>query len=202
MHSSEWLYPTQPLCTLSQAYMENHETPPPSNPTQDSSTYFTTFQKNTSFPIYPHIQPFQHDLSPKTSSHSNNSLNSNSMTAAEGKEAKASASDLRHKRLLSNRESARKTRLQRKKQIEELQSQNNKLTTTNHKVTEELINLTQCINKIFQENAQLKEENSMLRSFIASQKTPLGDLEEVGFSICLREECSNPSILDSVNLIN
>ncbi|KAF7124536.1 hypothetical protein RHSIM_Rhsim12G0147000 [Rhododendron simsii] len=104
------------------------------------------------------------------------------MAATEEKEA--SASDLRrHRRKLSNRESARRTRLRRKKQIEELQSQKSQLTTTNQKLTEELINLSQCINKIFQENAQLKEEISFLRGFISNQKTPLVDLEEVSFSI-------------------
>ncbi|KAG5522669.1 hypothetical protein RHGRI_034718 [Rhododendron griersonianum] len=182
MHSSEWFDPTQPLCTLSRAYMGIHDTPPQSNPTEDSFTHFTTFHKNTSFPNYTHIHPFLHDLSPNTSTHSNNSLNSNSMAATEEKEA--SASDLRrHRRQLSNRESARRTRLRRKKQIEELQSEKSQLTTTNQKLTEELINLSQCINKIFQENAQLKGEISFLQSFISNQKTPLVDLEEVGFSI-------------------
>ncbi|KAE9463944.1 hypothetical protein C3L33_04176, partial [Rhododendron williamsianum] len=89
------------------------------------------------------------------------------MAATEEKEA--SASDLRrHRRQLSNRESARRTRLRRKKQIEELQSEKSQLTTTNQKLTEELINLSQCINKIFK---KMRNSRRRFLSFGVSSPT-------------------------------
>ncbi|GFZ12184.1 hypothetical protein Acr_23g0005690 [Actinidia rufa] len=158
--------PTQTFYSLSDAYktypssseiFKIHDT------TQDSS-HFTTFSTNTSFPNYP---PLPHNLSPNTSSHSNN--NSNPMAATNQKEAVPT--DLKRKRLLSNRESARRTRVRRKMQVEELQSQKNQLINTNQKLTEQLINLSQHINQMFQENSQLKEEISYLHSALANQNT-------------------------------
>ncbi|KAL7223191.1 hypothetical protein ACSBR1_024789 [Camellia fascicularis] len=75
------------------------------------------------------------------------------MVATPGKEGMAG--ELRRKR---------RTRLQRKNQIEELQSQKNELMATNQKLTERLINMSQCINSLFQENAQLKEDINLLQS--------------------------------------
>ncbi|GFZ07666.1 hypothetical protein Acr_19g0006030 [Actinidia rufa] len=117
---------------------------------------------NTTFPNYPPLPP---SPSPNTSSHSNNS--SNPMAATSEKEAVPT--DLKQKRLLSNRESARRTRVRRKMQVEELQAQKNQLINTNQKLTEQLINLSQRINQMFQENSQLKKDISYLHSALANQ---------------------------------
>ena len=54
-------------------------------------------------------------------------------------------------------------------QVEELQAQKNKLINTNQKLTEQLINLSEHVNQMFQENSQLKENISYLHSALANQ---------------------------------
>ncbi|KAE8661744.1 pescadillo-like protein [Hibiscus syriacus] len=63
----------------------------------------------------------------------------------------------RLKRIISNRESARRSRMRKKQQIEELQSQVNQLQTVNRQLSQKVINLLENNHEILQENAQLKE---------------------------------------------
>lgn len=134
------------------------------NPVQDSS-HFSALYLNA-FLGNPQIHlPMLHEFSPNASSLSNDST----FDAEKGCQLSV-IDEKRHKRLQSNRDSARRSRQRRKKQLEELQSQVNHLFAVNHQLTEKLIYLLDCNNKMLQENAQLKQQASFLQKVIADRK--------------------------------
>ncbi|XP_010087331.2 basic leucine zipper 43 [Morus notabilis] len=79
----------------------------------------------------------------------------------------------RLKRMISNRESARRSRMRRKMQIEELQYLVGQLQTTNRQLSEKLIQLLDCNQQILQENSQLKEKVSSLQIILSDLLVPL-----------------------------
>ena len=79
----------------------------------------------------------------------------------------------RLKRMISNRESARRSRMRRKMQIEELQYLVNQLQTTNRQLSEKLIQLLDSNQQIVQENSQLKEKVSSLQMLLSDLLVPL-----------------------------
>ncbi|XVE54637.1 hypothetical protein DITRI_Ditri03aG0098100 [Diplodiscus trichospermus] len=87
------------------------------------------------------------------------------------------ADDKRLRRMISNRESARRSRMRKKQQIEELQSQVDQLQTINRELSQKLINLLENNHEILQENAQLKERVSTLQMVLADVFTPMRNLE-------------------------
>ncbi|KAK7388819.1 hypothetical protein VNO78_23646 [Psophocarpus tetragonolobus] len=106
--------------------------------------------------------------SPKTSSNSNNN-NSN--------EAKAILDD-RKKRMFSNRESARRSRMRKKQQIEVLQYHVDHLQTLNNQLSQKIIYLLECNQQIHQQNAQLKEKVSSLQVALSDLLVPAGSAEQ------------------------
>ncbi|KAI9173599.1 hypothetical protein LWI28_011672 [Acer negundo] len=85
----------------------------------------------------------------------------------------------RMKRVISNRESARRSRMRKKKLIEELQFQVNQLQTLNHQLSEKVIRLLESNHQILQENAHLKEKVSSLQILFTDLLSPLRGLDEV-----------------------
>ncbi|KAL5544859.1 hypothetical protein UlMin_008643 [Ulmus minor] len=79
----------------------------------------------------------------------------------------------RLKRMISNRESARRSRMRRKLQIEELQCLVNHLQNVNRQHSEKVIQLLESNQKIFQENAELKDKVSSLQLIITELMIPL-----------------------------
>ncbi|GKU95086.1 hypothetical protein SLEP1_g8489 [Rubroshorea leprosula] len=119
-------------------------------------------------------------------------------TEEEGREYQLSIDkDKRLRRIISNRESARRSRLRKKKQIEELQSQVHQLQTINHQLGQELIHLLENNHRILQENAQLKENVSTLHLVLADMFSTLNNLEDItgNSNQQLRAEATNQSTL-------
>ncbi|KAK3225552.1 hypothetical protein Dsin_005414 [Dipteronia sinensis] len=85
----------------------------------------------------------------------------------------------RMKRVISNRESARRSRMRKKKLIEELQFQVNQVQTLNHQLSEKVIRLLESNHQILQENAHLKEKVSSLQIVLTDLLSPLRGLDEV-----------------------
>lgn len=83
------------------------------------------------------------------------------------------------KRVISNRESARRSRMRKKKLIEELQSQVKQIQAINHQLSEKVIRLLENNHQILQENSQLKEKISSLQIVISDLLTPLRGLEDI-----------------------
>ncbi|KAF4369820.1 basic leucine zipper 43-like [Cannabis sativa] len=79
----------------------------------------------------------------------------------------------RLKRMISNRESARRSRMRRKMQIEELQYLVSQLQTTNRQLSEKLIQLLDSNQQIVQENSQLKEKVSSLQIILSDMLLPV-----------------------------
>lgn len=140
-------------------HIQNHV-----HPFQDSSN-FSTLYLNTYLGNSQIHLPGLHEFSPNVSSLSNDST----FDAEKGYQLRA-VDEKRYKRLQSNRDSARRSRQRRKKQLEELQSQVNHLFAVNHQLTEKLIYLLDCNNKMLQENAQLKQQASFFQNAIADRK--------------------------------
>ncbi|XP_031287599.1 basic leucine zipper 43 [Pistacia vera] len=137
--------------------------------------------------------PF-HVFSPNTSS-----VSIGSTLDDEARENRVSnINERRLKRVISNRESARRSRLRKKKLIEELQFQVNQVKTINHQLSEKIILLLESNNLILQENVQLKEKVSSLQILLSDLMTPLRGLEEVTAPTAnmnsLRAEASSQSI--------
>ncbi|KAK6276075.1 hypothetical protein POUND7_005784 [Theobroma cacao] len=131
----------------------------------DSSTNFSSRLSPNSQVHFPF-----HLFSPNSSSLS---------TEDEGREYQPSiVDDKRLRRMISNRESARRSRMRKKQQIEELQSQVDQLQTINRQLSQKLINLLESNHETLQENAQLKEKVSTLHMVLADVFTPPRNLED------------------------
>ncbi|CAO2830096.1 unnamed protein product [Amaranthus hypochondriacus] len=117
----------------------------------------------------------------------------------------------RQRRMISNRESARRSRMRKQRHLDELWSQVIRLRNENNNLIDKLNQLSESHDKILQENVKLKEEATDLRDMISSMQLDttyhcLRDLETDCISIrhCntahLRaESSSNHSISCSSN---
>ncbi|WCJ35784.1 basic leucine-zipper 70 [Euphorbia peplus] len=120
------------------------------NQESTSSFFNTPFSPISSIHFPPHI------FSPNT--------NSTDSILNEAIESQAGTpNERRLKRMKSNRESARRSRMRKKRQIEELQSQVNHLQTMNHQLSDKVIHLLETNHQILQDNSQLKERLSSLQ---------------------------------------
>ncbi|XP_018482432.1 basic leucine zipper 43-like [Raphanus sativus] len=128
-------------------------------PPQDDHN--STFLPNAKFHV-----PLQ---SPNISTRSNNNrvhLNPNVYEGAVPDERRA-------KRMVSNRESARRSRVRKKKQIEELQQQVEQLMIMNHNLSEKVISLLESNHQILRENSQLKEKASSFQLLMSEMLIPV-----------------------------
>ncbi|KAF5727786.1 hypothetical protein HS088_TW22G01483 [Tripterygium wilfordii] len=93
---------------------------------------------------------------------------SNNSTSDEADDLQQSVVDERkRRRMISNRESARRSRMRKQKHLDELWSQVLKLRTDNHNLIEKLNHVSECFDKVVQENKELKEEASDIREMLA-----------------------------------
>ncbi|XP_057529776.1 basic leucine zipper 43-like [Amaranthus tricolor] len=117
----------------------------------------------------------------------------------------------RQRRMISNRESARRSRMRKQRHLDELWSQVIRLRNENNNLIDKLNQLSESHDKILQENVKLKEEATDLRDMISSMQLDstyncLRDLESDSIRHCntahLRaESSSNQSISCSNNLL-
>ncbi|KAI9073476.1 hypothetical protein K1719_027949 [Acacia pycnantha] len=122
---------------------------------------------------------------------SSSCLSSNS-TSDEADEIQLSIIDeRRQRRMISNRESARRSRMRKQKHLDELWSQVVRLRNENHNLIDKLNHVSESHDRVLQENARLKEETSDLRQLLADLKISssfadiMRDIDE------LRAELSN-----------
>ncbi|KAJ4846901.1 hypothetical protein Tsubulata_026229 [Turnera subulata] len=132
--------------------------------------------QNSPFP-----QPVLQEFTPQNSSFSNNSS-----TSDEADEQQQSIiNERKQRRMISNRESARRSRMRKQKHLDELWSQVVRLRTENHNLIDKLNHVSECHDRVLQENVRLKEEASDLRRMLTDLQlgspytaTALRDLDE------------------------
>lgn len=98
--------------------------------------------------------------------------------------------------MISNRESARRSRMRKQRHLDELWSQVVWLRNENQQLIDKLNHVTQSHHRILQENVQLKEETSGLRQMLtdmqlSSPYSSLRDLEDVANEAYLGNESPN-----------
>ncbi|KAI4346757.1 hypothetical protein L6164_007627 [Bauhinia variegata] len=161
----------------------------PSNPSPYPSHYSLIqnslptfqFQGFSNNQIYGFQNPSQiQDFSPQSSCISSNS------TSDEADEQQHSLiHERKHRRMISNRESARRSRMRKQKHLDELWSQVVWLRNENHQLIDKLNHVSECHDKVLQENAQLKEQASNLREMLSDMQLhspcppPLSPLEDI-----------------------
>ncbi|XP_021736613.1 basic leucine zipper 43-like [Chenopodium quinoa] len=137
------------------------------------------------------IGPQLQELNPLPSCFSNNS------TSDEADEQQLSIiNERKQRRMISNRESARRSRMRKQRHLDELWSQVVWLRNENHQLIDKLNHVTESHDRVLQENVQLKEEASGLRQMItdmqlSSPYSALRDLEEVANEAYLEDESPN-----------
>lgn len=72
--------------------------------------------------------------------------------------------------MISNRESARRSRMRKQKHLDELWSQVVWLRNENQQLIDKLNQAAECNDRVLQENAQLKEETSGLRKMLTEMQ--------------------------------
>ncbi|KAF7808975.1 basic leucine zipper 43-like [Senna tora] len=118
-------------------------------------------------------------------------LSSNS-TSDEADELQLSIIDERkQRRMISNRESARRSRMRKQKHLDELWSQVVRLRNENHNLIDKLNHVSESHDRVLQENARLKEEASDLRQMLADLKIGSSFAETIRDFDDLRAEFSN-----------
>ncbi|XP_030469670.1 basic leucine zipper 43 [Syzygium oleosum] len=90
----------------------------------------------------------------------------------------------KQRRMISNRESARRSRMRKQRHLDELWSQVVWLRNENHQLMDKLNHVSEINDKVVEENAQLKEETCGLRQMITDMQlnntySTLRDLEDV-----------------------
>ncbi|XP_021755873.1 basic leucine zipper 43-like [Chenopodium quinoa] len=133
------------------------------------------------------------------------SSNSTSDESDEIQQTNKIIDERRQRRMISNRESARRSRMRKQRHLDELWSQVIRLRNENSNLIDKLNHVTESHDKILQENVRLKEEATDLRQMISSMQLAttfngLRDLEDVPCNTAhLRAESSNQSSIISSN---
>ncbi|KAF8046219.1 hypothetical protein N665_3935s0001 [Sinapis alba] len=134
---------------------------------------------NSSFLQNPNFHFHLQSVSPNLSTRSNNNR---SHLDPNGEEPFCHSEGLgpderRARRMVSNRESARRSRMRKKKQIEELQQQVEQLMILNHNLSEKVISLLESNHQIIQENSQLKEKVNSFHLIMAEMLIPMRNVD-------------------------
>ncbi|KAL6543737.1 hypothetical protein OROGR_010234 [Orobanche gracilis] len=118
----------------------------------------------TSFPIQ--------ELAPNSSYISNNS------TSDENDDRISIVEERRQRRMISNRESARRSRMRKQRHLDELRWQVVRLRNENHNLIDKLNNLSESHERVVRENECFKEETSDLREMAGDDDASSDDDNE------------------------
>ncbi|CAA0828798.1 basic leucine-zipper 42 [Striga hermonthica] len=159
---------------------------------------FNIIQNNSfpnSLPYHQALIPGPHEFS------TNNTYISSNSTSDEADDHQLSIIDERkQRRMISNRESARRSRMRKQRHLDELWSQVVRLRTENHNLIDKLNHMSESHERVVQENTRLKEETSDLRQMlmdlqISNSYDILRDFEGISCNTAhLKPESSDQSV--------
>lgn len=139
----------------------------------------------------------------------NSSCISNNSTSDEAEEQQVIVHDERkQRRMISNRESARRSRMRKQRHLDELWSQVLRLRSDNHSLLEKLNQMSESHDRVAQENARLKEEAADLHRKLMDVQAHnsysiFSDLDELSCNTAhLQAESSNHSFTPSIDLLH
>ncbi|KAK4767059.1 hypothetical protein SAY86_014810 [Trapa natans] len=113
----------------------------------------------------------------------------------------------KQRRMISNRESARRSRMRKQRHLDELWSHVFWLRNENHQLMDKLNHVSEAHDRVLEENAQLKREVSELRGLFTDMQldntySSLRILEDISCNKAhLSAESSNQSITSSLDLL-
>ncbi|KAG2300391.1 hypothetical protein Bca4012_012007 [Brassica carinata] len=137
---------------------------------------------------YFHLNHYYNNLNPSTNNnlnlipypHIHQELNlqspasNNSTTSDEATEDIFVINERKQRRMVSNRESARRSRMRKQRHVDELLSQVTWLRSENQQILDKLNQASNSNDLVIQENLSLKEENLALHQVITSMKKVIG----------------------------
>lgn len=175
-------------------------------------THLAMNLNNSPFDVNPLSNPFYHlhmnpqfqDFNPQPPMY----FGGSNSTSDEADEQQLSLiNERKRRRMISNRESARRSRMRKQKHLDELWSQVIWLRNENHQLIDKLNNFIETHDRAVEENNQLKEEVSGLRQMVADMQLngtypTLRDLDDIHCNHAyLRTESSNQSVSSSSDLV-
>ncbi|KAF3551638.1 hypothetical protein DY000_02002018 [Brassica cretica] len=106
-----------------------------------------------------------------SSSNGQDLMTSNNSASDEDHQQSMVIDERKQRRMISNRESARRSRMRKQRHLDELWSQVIRLRTDNHCLIDQLNNASESHELALKENAKLKEETSDLRQLLSEIKS-------------------------------
>ncbi|CAD5324574.1 unnamed protein product [Arabidopsis thaliana] len=137
------------------------------------SPYPSNFPISTPFPTNGQNPYLLYGFQSPTNNPQSMSQSSNNSTSDEAEEQQTNnniINERKQRRMISNRESARRSRMRKQRHLDELWSQVMWLRIENHQLLDKLNNLSESHDKVLQENAQLKEEKFELKQVISDMQ--------------------------------
>ncbi|KAL3640225.1 hypothetical protein CASFOL_011779 [Castilleja foliolosa] len=132
----------------------------------------TNTQTTNQFNVFPN--PFHQQLNISTphiiAPQMPTSLSSNSTSDEADEQQLSIINERKQRRMISNRESARRSRMRKQKHLDELWSQVMWLRNENHQLVDKLNHVSESHDRAVQENAQLKEEALELRRMLSDMQ--------------------------------
>ncbi|CAH2037905.1 unnamed protein product [Thlaspi arvense] len=161
----------------------------PSSPTSSSSFYYLNGLINNN-----------NNNNYSSSSNGQDLITSNNSTSDEDHQQSMVIDERKQRRMISNRESARRSRMRKQRHLDELWSQVIRLRTDNHCLIDKLNRVSESHELALKENVKLKEETSDLRQLISQIKSNNEDdnnfLRELEDSISNSRSDSNQTSTD------
>ncbi|KAK8631182.1 hypothetical protein V6N13_079942 [Hibiscus sabdariffa] len=144
--------------------------PLPANPSPYSA-HFSMNQTNTpAFESNRFSNPlYNFHVLCETSPHSS-CISSNSTSDEADEQQVSMMKERKQRRMISNRESARRSRIRKQRHLDELWAHLVWLRNENHQLIDKLTHVSENHDKVVQENAQLKEEASELRQMLSDMQ--------------------------------
>ncbi|EOA36615.1 hypothetical protein CARUB_v10011839mg [Capsella rubella] len=154
------------------------------------SEYFNMPSSPTSSSSFYHLNGLiNNNNNYSSSSNGQDLMASNNSTSDEDHQQSMIIDERKQRRMISNRESARRSRMRKQRHLDELWSQVIRLRTDNHCLIDKLNRVSESHELALKENAKLKEETSDLRQLISEIKS--NNEEDNSFLRELEDSISN-----------